>query len=125
MSNRVNNVLLYARSCRKLVADPARTHGWAERTCQRLVEITRRLQELAADADALYARLREAADQYDPELVEPADGIYVLHCHEDNLALVEVFRTIWSDNGGSFVESESLKQEVDRLLADHSWIAAG
>ncbi len=74
------------------------------------------LQELATDADALYVRLREAADEYDPGLVEPADGIFVLHCGDDNLAMVDVLGTVWSDGNHWSVEAHEPKEEVERLL---------
>jgi hypothetical protein len=118
MSNRVSNVQFYARSCQKLVESPVRTAGWPEPTSRRLNDIAGRLQALAADADALCARLREASDRYDPGLVEPAGDIYVLHCRDDNPALTDALHIIWRESSHCVHEAQELKGEVDRLLSD-------
>lgn len=117
MSKRTSSAKWAARRARQVLDDPQTGRTWSTGGLARLVELTDDLEQRAAEAGDLWQRLQATANESDPGLTEPVDGIAVVHNHVDDPVTMDRVRQVWGEGWPRIRDSYELGQELDRLIA--------
>ncbi|MGH8979561.1 MAG: hypothetical protein ACRDWE_00865 [Acidimicrobiales bacterium] len=126
MSNRMSSVKRSARRARTTLDDPESWRTWSAMGLVRLVELTVELERRALEADRLWQTLRVTANGSDPGLVEPADGISMVHDHGDDPLTMARFGAAWDAGRDRIWQGYTAEEDLDRLiLAETGGVDAG
>jgi len=117
MSKRISSAKWAAHRARQVLDDPEMGRTFSTPGLARLVELVGELEHRAVEADRLWQRLQAVANESDPDLTEPVDGIAVVHNHGDDPVTMGRVRKVWGEGWPRIQDSYELGQELDRLIA--------
>lgn len=82
-----------------------------------MVELRGVLKNRSVEAARLCKRLQTVANQSDPGVAEPVEGIAVVHNHGDDPCTMGGVRQVWGAGWPLLRDSYEVGKELDRLIA--------